>query len=107
MQQEDIEKMAFFYLCGERDQKILKKTEKMAYLDFQRFDYLTRRLGFWEYNKRIWKEFSAEFKEKIEKERIVDVEQWEIEEEMELEDEWWRELTKKHKELLDLEMDYC
>lgn len=107
MQQEAIEMLAFFYLCGKKDQNILIKKEKITFEDFQRFDYLTKRLGFWEYNKKIWKEFSGEFKQKIvlleeDRREICDVA-----EEIENREKWWEILSKNNEELLDSKGNYC
>lgn len=101
MRQDEIEKLAFFYLCEEEDQNILKKKGKMTYKDFRRFDYLTRRLEFWEYNKKIWEEFSAGFKERI---SIFSGEESETLGELEEQEKWWKSLIKK-KESLDSESD--
>ena len=103
MRQAEIEKLAFFYLCEEKDRIILEKKEKISYKDFVRFDYLTRRLGFWELNKWIWKEFSAEFTEKIE---VFSGQGSELESELEEQTRWWKDFAKK-KELLDSQGDYC
>lgn len=103
MKQEEIEMLAFFYLCDEKDRNILMKREKMTFRDFQRFDYLTRRLELWEYNKKIWGDFAGEFEQKIQ--------QWgnasEIFEEIEMQESWWEKLSKKKKDLLALESNYC
>lgn len=103
MKQEEIEMLAFFYLCDEKDRNILMKREKMTFRDFQRFDYLTRRLEFWEYNKKIWKDFAGEFEQKIQR--------WgnasEISDEIEMQEIWWEKLSKNKKDLLDFGSDYC
>ena len=107
MKQEEIEMLAFFYLCGQKDQNILMKKEKMTFMDFQRFDYLTRRLGFWEYNKRIWKEFSGTFKEKITVWGACGEVICEVSEEIENQKKWWETLSKNNEELLDSKGNYC
>ena len=107
MRQDIVEKMAFFYLCGKRDQNILAGNMKMTFFDFQRFDYLTRRLGFWEFNKKIWKDFSKEFKVQIDNLETNLKEEWQVVEEIEEQEKWWQELSENNKELLDLESDCC
>lgn len=107
MRQETIEMLAFFYLCGEKDRSILLKKEKMLFRDFLRFDYLTKRIGLWEYNKKIWEEFSEEFKQQIiawaeDAAGTVD-----ICEEIGSQEEWWENLLKNNEDLLDLESKYC
>lgn len=107
MQQEVIEMLAFFYLCEERDQNILMKKEKMTFRDFRRFDYLTKRLGFWEYNKKIWEDFSGNFKYKITAWAESAEDTCELSEEIENQEKWWETLSKNNEDLLDLESNYC
>ena len=107
MQQEVIEMLAFFYLCEERDQNILMKKEKMTFRDFRRFDYLTKRLGFWEYNKKIWEDFSGNFKYNITAWAESAEDTCELSEEIENQEKWWETLSKNNEDLLDLESNYC
>jgi len=107
VKQEAIEMLAFFYLCGERDQNILMKKEKMTFGDFLRFDYLTRRLEFWEYNKKIWVDFSGSFKQKIMEWKENEEGVFEVSEEIEGQEKWWENLLKNNKDLLDLKGNYC
>lgn len=107
MKQEAKEMLAFFYLCGERDQNILMRTEKMTFRDFLRFDYLTKRLEFWEYNKKIWRDFSGEFKQKIIEWKESEEGVFEVSEEIEEQEKWWENLLKNNEDLLDLKSNYC
>ena len=50
MQRTDMERFAFLYLCGSKDEEILTGKEKMAYSDFDRLTYLTDFFGFTSYN---------------------------------------------------------
>lgn len=63
MYQEDIERFAFMYLCGERDKNILQGKEKMTFEDFERYDYITNALGFMDLNQKLWNEYSLRFQE--------------------------------------------
>ncbi len=45
MRQEDMERFAFLFLCGRRDQALLAGEEKMKFSDFQRLSYITDYLG--------------------------------------------------------------
>ena len=45
MHQEDIEKFAFLYLCGQRDRDLLAGKERMTFEDFDRLSYITDFLG--------------------------------------------------------------
>lgn len=63
MYQEDIERFAFMYLCGERDKNILLGKEKMTFEDFERYDYITNALGFMNLNQELWNEYSIRFQE--------------------------------------------
>lgn len=66
MQQKDLEKFAFLYLCGQRDRNILSGGERMSFEDFDRLIYLTDYLGLGLLNLEIWNRFSARFKDRIE-----------------------------------------
>lgn len=107
MKKEKLEMLAFFYLCDKGDQNVLQGKVRMTFSEFIRFDYLTRRLEFWEYNKRIWSEFSGQFEKELEWEKQRLKEEWEIEEEIQQRERWWAELSKNCEDLLDLEGNYC
>ena len=57
MHQEDIERFAFLYLCGEHDRKILNNQESMTREDFVRLSYLTYHFGLSAFHMRIWKDY--------------------------------------------------
>ncbi len=107
MKKEKLEMLAFFYLCKKRDRNLLQGKVRMTCSEFIRFDYLTRRLEFWEYNKRIWTEFSGQFEKELEREKYGLKEEWELDEEIRQRESWWAELTKNCEDLLDLEGNYC
>lgn len=65
MQQKEIEKLAFLFLCGRRDREILLGKEKMTFSDFERLTYLIDLLGLNEYNLEIIKRYSAQFEDKF------------------------------------------
>ena len=65
MQQKEIEKLAFLFLCGRRDREILLGKEKMTFSDFERLTYLIDLLGLNEYNLEIIKGYSAQFEDKF------------------------------------------
>lgn len=44
MQRKDLEKMAFLYLCSEKDRKLLFKQEDMKFYDFRRLLFLTHHM---------------------------------------------------------------
>lgn len=92
MQQKEIEKLAFLFLCGKRDREILTGKRKMSFSDFERLTYMMDLLGMDAYNREIIKEYSEKFEEKIgqlerleqdmtdgeDTELAVDVEKYEI-----------------------------
>lgn len=57
MRREDMERLAFLYLCGEKDRNILQTEENINLSDFLKLEYWTRVLDFWEYNKYLWNKF--------------------------------------------------
>ncbi len=67
MHQEDIERFAFLYLCGEHDRALLLGKEKMSFSDFERLIYITDFLGLNNFSLEIWskyaKLFSKQFRE--------------------------------------------
>lgn len=62
MQQRDIERFAFLYLCGTVDRHILKEETSMTFMDFERLTYLTDFFGLTHYNMDIWNQFVGQFK---------------------------------------------
>ena len=58
MRREDMERLAFLYLCDEEDQNILLGKSKMKLEKFLKFEHWTRKLEFWEYNKSLWDRYS-------------------------------------------------
>lgn len=65
MKQTDIERFAFFYLCGEKDRELLNGTRKMSFTDFDRLTYLTEILGLEAYNITIWNRYAGQFEKEI------------------------------------------
>lgn len=45
MHQNDMERFAFLYLCGQRDRDLLAGRENMSFQDFNRLVYITDFLG--------------------------------------------------------------
>lgn len=66
MQQKDLEKYAFLYLCGQRDRDLLSGKERMKFEDFDRLVYITDYLGFRLLSLEIWNQFSGRFKSRLE-----------------------------------------
>ncbi len=66
MRQEDMERFAFLFLCGRRDQALLAGEEKMKFSDFQRLSYITDYLGLSCLNIDICNQFSGQFEEQLE-----------------------------------------
>ena len=67
MQQRDMERFAFLFLCGKRDMDILMGKEKMTFSDFDRLTYITDFLGLKLYNLEIWNTYSEQFDEQFQK----------------------------------------
>lgn len=61
MKQTDIERFAFFYLCGEKDRELLQGTRKMSFHDFDRLTYLTEVIGLETYSMEIWNQYAGQF----------------------------------------------
>lgn len=65
MQQKEIERLAFLFLCGKRDREILMGKRKMSFSDFEKLTYMMDLLGMDAYNREIIEEYSEKFEEKI------------------------------------------
>lgn len=63
MQQEDIERFAFYYLCGKADKDILIGKQTMKFSDFDRLTFITDFLGFHSYNAVFWNKHCEKFLE--------------------------------------------
>lgn len=74
MRREDMERLAFLYLCDEEDQNILLGKSKMKLEKFLKFEHWTRKLEFWEYNKSLWDRYSRELQSDLEKLGISEME---------------------------------
>ncbi len=61
MHQEDIERFAFLYLCGEHDRALLLEKEKMSFSDFERLIYITELLGLNDCSLEIWNKYAKQF----------------------------------------------
>lgn len=100
MQQEDVERFAFLYLCSEHDRKLLKKEETMTWEDFERLTYLTCHFGLMALHTEIWAEYAWKFEKKLEclenihmkQEIIVDTD--EQEKEFSRREQWIREFCQ-------------
>lgn len=94
MQQKDLEKYAFLYLCGQRDRYILSGKEQMKFEDFDRLIYITDYLGFRLLSLEIWNQFSGRFKSRFEEvDRLVEnnlqyLEYREYEDDMQFPEKW-------------------
>lgn len=65
MHQNDIERFAFLYLCGQRDRELLGGKVKMTFQDFDRLIFITESLGLSQMNLEIWNRFSPQFLEQL------------------------------------------
>lgn len=62
---QELERMAFLYLCGGRDRKLLSGKGRMTFTDFDRLLYITDLIGFSELNLEIWETYSGHFQKQI------------------------------------------
>lgn len=65
MRENDIEKLAFLYVCRESDRELLLGKREMEFQDFCRLDYLSGSLGLERFNLRLWQEHAWKFQEQI------------------------------------------
>ena len=65
MRREDMERLAFLYLCEEKDRNILLGKRKMHLQDFLKFEYWTKKLELWKYNKSLWERYGGEFSQEL------------------------------------------
>ena len=67
MEQEDIERIAFLYLCGKRDKNILLDKEEMTLADFDRLTYLISHFGMEHYHIKIWNDYFGKFQAEMDR----------------------------------------
>ena len=65
MHQKDIEKFAFFYMCGQRDKRLIEGREKMTFRDFDRLIFITEFLGLDHLSLEIWNRYSTKFQAQL------------------------------------------
>jgi len=65
MEQKEIEKFAFLYLCGKRDRALLCGREKMTLSDLDRLTYITDFLKLEAYNLELWNQYAGQFQEQF------------------------------------------
>ena len=65
MRREDMERLVFLYLCDDRERNILLGKLKMQFEDFLKFEYWTKKLEFWEYNKSLWNRYGEAFSQEL------------------------------------------
>ena len=65
MEQKEIEKFAFLYLCGKRDRALLCGREKMTLSDLDRLTYITDFLKLETYNIELWNQYGGQFQEQF------------------------------------------
>lgn len=100
MQQKDIEKFAFLYLCGKKDRAMLTGKKRMTFQDFDRLVYITDVLGLDQMNLEIWNRFSPQFKEQLKalegffKDGCNDPEFKEYREDTQIHDEWFTDFCE-------------
>lgn len=97
MHQNDMERFAFLYLCGQRDRDLLAGRENMSFQDFNRLVYITDFLGLNLLSLEIWNQFSLQFKERLDalegllEENLWDTDAEEYENDVWPQDEWIEE----------------
>ena len=67
MQQEDLERFAFLYLCGEKDRDILLGRREMTFIDFDRLTYLADFFGLSRFNLEVWNQYIEVFTPQLSK----------------------------------------
>ncbi len=100
MQQKDIERFAFLFLCGKRDRAILTGKEKMTFSDLNRLIYLLDYLGLDAYSLEIWSEYGGQFKDQLEQlkeiyDETAGIVSWDPAEEDERQEQWIREFLRQ------------
>ena len=65
MEQKEIEKFAFLYLCGKKDRDLLYGREKMTLSDVDRINYITDFLELESYNLELWNQYAGQFEEQF------------------------------------------
>lgn len=71
MRREDMERLVFLYLCDDRERNILLGKLKMQFEDFLKFEYWTKKLEFWEYNKSLWNRYGEAFQKDLKCMRVL------------------------------------
>lgn len=61
MEQKDIERFAYLYLCSKKDMAILSGRAIMKYEDFERLTYLTEFFGMSALNLELWNQYTPQF----------------------------------------------
>ncbi len=61
MEKMEIERVAFWQLCGERDKKLLSGRAKMTFSDFERLNYIIEVIGLKRYNLEFWNTYARQF----------------------------------------------
>lgn len=94
MKKADIEKLLFFYLCGEEIKEKMTQIDKMTYEEFDRITYILIELQFFQLLIETWDKFYERFKEEIEKSNMED--SWDnMEEEIIKCEKWLQEFSDK------------
>lgn len=94
MQQKDMERFAFLYLCGKKDRRMLAGKERMTFEDFDRLVYIADFLGLDQMNLEIWNRFSPQFRPQLEaleglfKENCGDIGFREDKDDIQIHDKW-------------------
>lgn len=95
MQQKDMERFAFLYLCGQKDRDMLNGKERMTFQDFDRLVYITDVLGLDQMNIEICNRFFKQFKEQFEalgwflEENCGEIKSGECEGDVRIHDKWF------------------
>lgn len=65
MKRTDLEKMTYFYLCGEKDRNLLLGKSEMKYSDFRRLLFLVNYMKLYGLSIFIWNQFAGKFEKDI------------------------------------------
>lgn len=65
MKSENLQKMAYLYLCCEKDRELLLGKREMKYYDFRRLLFLINHIKLRDYGVSFWNRFSGKFLKNI------------------------------------------
>ena len=72
MKKADIERLLFYYLCGNETAKEMSQGNNITYEEFDRITYILIELKFYNLLMEFWDEFYNQFQEDIDKSNAED-----------------------------------